>query len=65
MNRFKIFIIAAIALLTSCSTSNNVIKDDAYYSPFDESSQSNKELVVSNNGTFNTATISSNSQYDY
>ena len=53
-------------ILTSCSTSNNVIKDDAYYSPYDKGNKSNNELIVSGNGTtFNTSKISSNSQYDY
>ena len=65
MKHFKFFIIAAIALLTSCATSDNVIKDDAYYSPYDNNGKADKELVVSNDGTFNTAKISSNSQYDY
>ena len=65
MERFKILAIALGFLLTSCSTSNNVIKDDAYYSPFDNDGKSDKELVVSENGTFNTSGISSNSQYDY
>ena len=65
MERFKILIIAAGLLLTSCSTSNNVVKDDAYYSPFDNDAKAGKELAVSDNGTFSTAGISSNSQYDY
>ena len=65
MERFKILIIAAGLLLTSCSTSNNVVKDDAYYSPFDNDAKAGKELAVSENGTFSTAGISSNSQYDY
>ena len=65
MERFKILAIALGILLTSCSTSNNVIKDDAYFSPYDKNSKSNNELVVSENGTFTTSSISSNSQYDY
>ena len=65
MKHLNFFIIITILLLTSCATSENVIKDDAYYSPYDKDSKSDKELVVSNEGTFNTAMISSNSQYDY
>ena len=65
MKHLKFLIIAAIATLTSCATSDNVIKDDAYYSPYDKDPKNGKELVVSNTGTFNTAKISSNSQYDY
>ena len=65
MKHLKFFIIAAAALLTSCSTSDNVIKDDAYYSPYNKDGKSGKELVVSYDGTFNTSKISSSSQYDY
>ena len=63
MKAFNFLFIAVGILLISCSTSNNVIRDDAYYSPYDK--KSNNELIVSNNGTFNTSKISSNSQYDY
>ena len=65
MKNFKFFIIGSVALLTSCASSNNVINDDAYYSPYDNNGNSNKELVVSNDGSFSTNKISSNSQYDY
>ena len=65
MKRFNFLAIAIGVMLTSCSTSNNVIRDDAYYSPYDNDSKSNNELVVSSHGTFNTSKISSNSQYDY
>ena len=65
MKHLKFFIIAAIALLTSCATNNSVIKDDAYYSPYNKDGKSGKELVVSYDGTFNTSKISSSSQYDY
>ena len=65
MKHFKVLSIALGIFITSCSTSNNVINDDAYYSPYDKDSKYEKELVVSNGGTFNTSTISSNSQYDY
>ena len=65
MERFKFLIIALGILLTSCSTSSNVIKDDAYFSPYYQDGKADKELVVSENGTFNTSSISSNSQYDY
>ena len=57
MKHLKFLIIAAIATLTSCATSDNVIKDDAYYSPYDKDPKNGKELVVSNTGTFNTAKI--------
>ena len=65
MERFNFLIIALGILLTSCSSSSNVVKDDAYYSPFDKNAKDGKELAVSENGTFNTSSISSNSQYDY
>ena len=65
MKRLIFLIFTITTLLTSCSTSDNVIRDDAYYSPYDEKDNANKELAVSNNGTFNTSKISSNSQYDY
>ena len=65
MKHLKFLAIAASALLTSCATNNNVIKDDAYYSPYNNDSKSGKELVVSYDGTFNTSKISSSSQYDY
>ena len=65
MKHLKFFIIAAAALLTSCATSDNVINDDAYYSPYNKDGKSDKELVVSNDGSFSTSKISSNSQYDY
>ena len=58
-------LIAGLSILTSCATSNNVIKDDAYYSPYDDNDKSKKELVVSTDGTFTTSKISNNSQYDY
>ena len=65
MKRLFFPIIASITILTSCATSDNVIRDDAYYSPYENNDDSNKELVVSTNGTFSTSKISSNSQYDY
>ena len=65
MERFNFLIITLGILLTSCSSSSNVVKDDAYYSPFDKNAKDGKELAVSENGTFNTSSISSNSQYDY
>ena len=54
MERFNFLIIALVLLITSCSTSNNVVKDDAYYSPYDNNSKTNNELAVSENGTFTT-----------
>lgn len=65
MKHLNFFIILAAVLLTSCSTSDNVIKDDAYYSPYNKDGKNDKELIVSNDGTFNTSKISSNTQYDY
>ena len=65
MKRLFFHAIAVISLLTSCSTSSNVIKDDAYYSPFDNDGKSDKELVVSTDGIFSTSKISSNTEYDY
>ena len=65
MERFKFLIIALGILITSCSTSNNVINDDAYFSPYENNGKTGIELTVSENGTFTTSSISSNSQYDY
>ena len=48
MKRILILITAVIPLLTACASSNNVIADDAYYSPFDNNAQHEKTLVTAN-----------------
>ncbi|MBR6438113.1 MAG: hypothetical protein IKS65_02885, partial [Bacteroidales bacterium] len=52
MRRSIIFIAAVAILLTACASSNNVIKDDAYYSPYEDNSSYDNTLVTSNYGYF-------------
>ena len=65
MKRIIISITAAISLLTACAPSNNVINDDAYYSPYDNNSQFEKTLVTSNYGYFDSNTVKSEKRKNY
>ena len=52
-------------LLTACASSNNVINDDAYYSPYDKDSQYEKVLVTSNYGYFDSNSVKSETRKNY
>ena len=65
MKRVIIFIMAVIPLLTACASSNNVINDDAYYSPYDSRSQYESTLVTSNYGYFDSNAVKSGTEKIY
>lgn len=57
MKRILVFLIAVIPLLTACASSNNVINDEAYYSPYDSKTKNEKILATSNYGYFDSSTV--------
>ena len=65
MKRMLIMIMAVIPLLTACASSNNVIYDDAYYSPYDSKSQYEKTLVTANYGYFDSEAINGVKEVSY
>ena len=65
MKRIIISTMAAIALLTACASSSNVIVDDAYYSPYDKKTQYENTLMTSNYGYFDSNAVKSGTEKIY
>ena len=57
MKRLIISSAVVIFLLTACASTGNVIKDDAYYSPYEDNSSYNSSLVTSNSGYFDSNSV--------
>lgn len=60
---YCLIIVASITL--SCASSNSVIKDDAYFSPYENNVTNNSELATSADGNFSSSTIKSGTDYKY
>lgn len=60
---YCLIIVASITL--SCASSNSVIKDDAYFSPYENNVTNNSELATSFDGNFSSSTIKSGTDYKY
>lgn len=66
MKKSLMIIFGLTLLVTACKSSNSVVYDDAYYSPYDTYSRSmNGTLVTSSDGNVGSTALRDNESYDY
>lgn len=66
MKKSLMIIFGLMLLVTACKSSNSVVYDDAYYSPYDAYSHSmNGTLVTSSGGNIGSSALRNNESYDY